>query len=264
MKSLLAIFAHPDDEAFGLGGTLAKAAAQGADVQLICATRGEAGKIMHPDIAPDSNVAEVREQELNDACQALGIKPPLFLDYQDSGRQDRVQTDNPKALMNIDEMDLEQSLIPYIERLQPQILLTFDPHGVYGHIDHLKIHRAATAAFWSAGNYVPHAPKRLYYTAVSTEWFSTMQAERPTSPLAQLDPKRYGRDEMSFAARVDISHYSAQKLTCIKAHRSQTGPLSSFADIERQEQMFKEETFTLGGLRGGFPATVVSDLWQGL
>ena len=269
-KTLLTVLAHPDDEAFGIGGSLAHAAASGHDVYLICATKGEAGKITHPDIAQDADRAALREAELNAACKALGVKPPIFLGYHDSGRQERTQTDNPKALMNVDYYELESSLLPHIERLQPDIMITFDPHGIYGHIDHIKMHRAASAAFWSAGKVMAHPPKRLFYAAMASERMLEMQAQRPESPLAKLDPQRYGVSEDSFAYVRDIADYRDQKRAAIEAHKSQTGPQSSFAGGDEAQQnefwksMFGQETMTLGGLRGSFPATPVDDLFTGL
>ena len=269
-KTLLAILAHPDDEAFGLGGTLAHYAAEGVNVHLICATKGEAGKITSPDIPQDADRAQLREGELKNACIALGIRPPIFLGYEDSGRYERTQTDNPKALLNVDEMELESSLHPHIARLTPDIILTFDPHGIYGHIDHIKMHRAATAAFWSAGKVTATPPKRLFYSAIATERMKTMQANRPDSPLSNLDAEVYGVQEESFAYIRDVSAYKDQKKAAIEAHASQTGPTSSFSGMndeqEKQvwDEMFARETLTLGGLRGSFPAMPVDDLFAGL
>ena len=190
--TLLAIFAHPDDEAFGTGGALTRYAAEGKTVKLICATRGESGKITDPDIDSASDVAELREGELREACKAMGLDAPVFLDFHDSGRQERTRYDDPKALMNVNEEDLEQALLPHIREVQPDIILTFDPHGVYGHIDHIKIHRAATAAFWSAGKVMNPAPKRLFYSVMASERMKQMQAMREDSPLSKLDPEMYG------------------------------------------------------------------------
>ena len=269
-KTLLAVLAHPDDEAFGLGGTLAHAAASGHRVYLICATKGEAGKITHPDIPQDADRAKLREAELRAACDALNIEPPIFLGYHDSGRHERTRFDDPKALMNIDELALETALLPHLERLQPEVMITFDPHGIYGHIDHIKMHRAATAAFWSAGKVMAEAPKRLFYAAMASEQLRRMQTLRENSPLAQLEPGIYGVSEDSFAYVRDVSDYRAQKQAAIEAHKSQTGPQSSFAAQDGQnedafwDEMFGLETLTLGGLRGGFPDAPVDDLFTGL
>ena len=166
-RTLLAIFAHPDDEAFGSGGTLARYAKEGVDVYLICATRGESGKITDPSIDPNTNVGQLREQELKDACAAMRIHEPIFLDYLDSGRQDRVQHGNDQALMNVDELEIEKKLLEHIADIKPDVILGFDPHGIYGHIDHIKMHRATIGAFWSADSVVNAAPKRLFFSGLT-------------------------------------------------------------------------------------------------
>ena len=265
--TLLAIFAHPDDETFGCGGTLARAAAEGLRVELICATRGEAGKVTDPALGKVEDVGRLREEELRAACRTLGMEPPRLLDYRDSGRYDRTRGHDSKALLNVAEETLEQVLLAYIAQIEPAIILTFDPHGIYGHIDHIKVHRAATAAFWAAGGVMQPAPRRLFYTAMTSRRMLELQAERPTSPLANLDVARYGVSEDSLAAIVDIAAYAAQKEAAVRAHRSQVGPNSSFAGLSREgawAEMFLRETFTLGGLRGAFPAMPVDTLWTGL
>ncbi len=266
--TLLAIYAHPDDEAFGAGGTLARYAAAGIDVRLICATRGESGKITDPDIDPASDVAALREGELKDACAALGIPEPIFLGFHDSGRQERTRHDDPQALMNVDEMVLEEALLPWIERFRPQVMLTFDPHGGYGHIDHIRIQRAATAAFWSCGNLVTAAPRRLFYNAIPVERMRRLQAARRGGPMDGLDPARYGVSDDSLAAVLDVSAFMEAKERAIRAHRSQVGPRSSFASREGQQEgwraFMERETFTLGGVRGAFPEPPVPDLFAGL
>ncbi|HKI57195.1 MAG TPA: PIG-L deacetylase family protein [Trueperaceae bacterium] len=266
--TLLAIYAHPDDEAFGTGGTLARYAASGVDVRLICATRGESGKITDPDIDPASDLATLREGELREACRHLGIGEPIFLGYHDSGRHERTRYDDPKALMNVDEFELEEALLPWFERLRPQVLLTFDPHGGYGHIDHIRIQRAATAAFWSSGNLVTEAPRRLFYNAMPLERMRRLQEARRNGPMDGLDPARYAVSEDSFAAVLDVGAFMDVKERAIRAHRSQVGPRSSFAAREDQAEgwraFMERETFTLGGVRGAFPAPPVGDLFAGL
>ena len=265
-KTILAIYAHPDDEAFGTGGTLAKYAKDGHTVKLICATRGEGGKITDPDIDTTAGIAKLRELELVAACESLGIDAPIFLDYHDSGRYERTRHDDPKALMNVDEFTLEQTLLEFIKDIKPDVMITFDPHGAYGHIDHIKIHRATNAAFWSASNYVQPAPARLYYTALSAQRIKDMQERRGPSPMSDLDPNIYGVSDSSFAAVIPTSEFAAQKQGAIKAHRSQVGPQSSFASMtdDMWNAMFAQETFTLGGLRGAHPPTPSDCLLKGL
>jgi N-acetyl-1-D-myo-inositol-2-amino-2-deoxy-alpha-D-glucopyranoside deacetylase len=269
-KTLLVILAHPDDEAFGTGGTLAHYAAQGVNVHLICATKGESGKVTDPSLGKVDDVGKLREQELKDACKALGIHVPIFLGYLDSGRFERTQHGNGQALMNVDELEIEQKILEHMATLQPDIMLTFDPHGIYGHIDHIKIHRAATAAFWSAGKVVNNPPRRLFYTAMSSVRMKQMQQMREGSPLGKLDADLYGVSEDSFAAVLNVENYVSQKQAAIASHRSQVGPASSFAGLNEGEakKMWEafivSETFTLGGLRGSFPEMPVDDLFAGM
>lgn len=269
-KSLLAVFAHPDDEAFGCGGTLAKYADEGVDVHLLCATRGESGKITDPDIDPDSDVGRLREAELRAACDAMGIAEPIFLDFHDSGRAERTRHDDPKALMNVDELELEAALRPHVARIGPDVMITFDPHGIYGHVDHLRIHRAASAAFWSTTADDGSTVRRLFQTCMSSERMRQMQSARERSPLSQLDPDVYGVGDDAFAAIIDVAPWRDRKERAVSAHRSQVGPQSSFAGMqegparEMWEEMYRRETYTLGGLRGAFPAMPVTDLFDGI
>jgi N-acetyl-1-D-myo-inositol-2-amino-2-deoxy-alpha-D-glucopyranoside deacetylase len=269
-KTLLVVLAHPDDEAFGTGGTLAHYAALGLNVYLICATKGESGKITDPTIDPNVDRGILREAELRASCKALGIHEPLFLGYLDSGRFERTLHNNTQALMNADELEVEQKILGHMEVLKPDVMLTFDPHGVYGHIDHIKIHRATTAAFWSAGKVMKESPKRLFYTVMSSARMKQMQEMRENSPLGKIDADIYGVSDDSFAAVMNVEKYLEQKQAAIAAHRSQVGPASSFAGLNEGEaqKMWREfsvkETFTLGGLRGSFPEMPVNDLFAGL
>lgn len=247
------------------GSTLARAAAEGHDVHLICATRGEEGEIVHPDIDPSIPKGpprgELRQRELEDACTALGIHPPIFLDHHDSGFPIEVGLNNPDAFMNQDLLEVEQQLLPHFEELEPQVVVTFDPHGGYGHIDHLVIHRAASAAFWSAGALMQPAPRRLFYPARTIAQIEIRNAtwDHPK------DPAIYGLSPDSFAARLDNAAYRRQKVAAIAAHRSQFGPAERVAKMaEVWGEAFTSETFVLGGVRGGFPAGPVSDLFAGL
>ena len=166
--TILAVFAHPDDEAFSVGGTLAHYAQKGVRVVLACATRGEAGKITDPSMTI-TDLGQHREAELKRATAELGIPDPVFLDYHDSGRYERTRYDDELALMNVNPFAAELKIRELIDSVRPDIMITFDPHGGYGHIDHLIIHRAAAAAFFSSGNLGGGSLKRLYFTALGVE-----------------------------------------------------------------------------------------------
>lgn len=268
--NLLAIFAHPDDEAFSCGGTLARYGAEGHSVYLICTTRGEEGEIIHPDINAERYPkgearGKLREEELKETCGALGIQPPIFLDYLDSGFPIEVGAKNPRSFMNANLDMLERQLLKHIAQIRPQVMITFDPHGMYGHIDHVTIHRAAIAAFWSAGGVMNPAPKRLFFPARSIEQVQHMKANTRSTTLDNLEPEIYGMSPDSFAAIVNIEAYAGQKRAGIVAHRSQVGEEARVDQMQRVwGNMFMQESFVLGGLRGSFPAMPVDSLFAGL
>ncbi len=265
--SLLAVFAHPDDEAFSSGGTLAHYASLGVDVTLISSTRGEAGKVTDPVLGEVKDVGALRETELQNACQALGINPPIFLGYHDSGRLERLRKDDPLASINADPLEVEAKIKAVIEQVKPQVMLTFDPHGGYGHPDHLVIHSAALAAFFSSGH-LPDAPKRLFYTAFPIE-IARMMFNSSATPTPGLEPELYGVSEDTIAFSHDIAAHLEQKMAALKAHASQVGPTSRMGQMPeaQREQMQKRmslENFSLGGIRGAISSYPLRGFFDGL
>lgn len=266
VASLLAVFAHPDDEAFSSGGTLAHYAALGARVVVACATRGEAGQIKDPALQGVSDLGKVREEELARACAALGLEPPVFLGFHDSGRNERLRKDDPLATINVDLWEIERRIKEVIASVKPQVMITFDPHGGYLHPDHLVIHRAATAAFFSSG-YLEGAPERLFYTVWPIEVVAQMQALRPNL-AAGLEPQMVGVSESTLAVRMAIADQAEKKRAAIRAHSSQTAD-QNMSDLPPEaqafmERMFSYETFALGGVRGPVLRWPLKHLFDGL
>lgn len=262
--TILAVFAHPDDEAFSVGGTLTHYARKGVRVVLACATRGEAGKITVPGMTVD-DLGVQREQELREACKALEIEPPIFLDYHDSGRHERTRTDDPLAMLNVNPLDVETKLRALIADLRPQVILTFDPHGGYGHVDHLQIHRATSAAFFSTGHLPGGGPQRLYFTAL------TLEAAQMVSQLGQdLDPLIYGVDASTIAVTMNVAPYAENKKAALAAHGTQMGAESLVGRMKPEEReamevgMLGNENFSIGGTRTGLPAFPLRGLFDGL
>jgi LmbE family N-acetylglucosaminyl deacetylase len=230
-KTLLAIFAHPDDETFGPGGTLAKYAAEGAAVHLICATRGEVGESDLDDMGDCEDLACQREQELRCAADVLGMTGVHFLDYQDSGMAGSPANEHPRALIQADPDVLTEQVADWIRRLKPQVVLTFDPYGAYGHPDHIAIYRATVAAYERLPE--EERPQKLYFTATMqtllkwTVWIM---------PLFGFDPKAVGKNKdidlraaldhaLPITTKIDVGpHYDAKRLAAA-CHRSQlSGP----------------------------------------
>jgi len=168
---LMCILAHPDDESLGMGGTLAKYAAEGIETYLITATRGERGWWGQEKDYPGLKVlGQTREAELRCAAQALGIRDVQILDYVDG---DLDQADAGEVIGKI---------VHHIRKVKPDVVATFAPEGAYGHPDHIAISQLATAAVVSAAHPAPgpeskenslppHRVSKLYYTAwTQTKW----------------------------------------------------------------------------------------------
>ncbi len=265
--SLLAVFAHPDDEAFSSGGTLARYAERGVKVTLACSTRGEAGKITDPNLTIE-DLGKHREQELRDACKALGIEAPIFLGYRDSGRLERLRKDDPLASINADPREIEAKVRDVIERVEPQVVLTFDPHGGYDHPDHIVIHQATLAAWFSSGH-LDGAPERLFYTAMPVETMRTW-IDMPGGPMTPgMTPEVYGVSAPTIAVKRNVEAQLEKKLAAIRFHGSQTGPNSRMGQMppEWQEKMRERsswESFSLGGTRGPIPHWPLRGFYDGL
>jgi N-acetyl-1-D-myo-inositol-2-amino-2-deoxy-alpha-D-glucopyranoside deacetylase len=265
--SLLAVFAHPDDEGM-VGGSLAHYAALGAQVTLVSATRGEAGKVA-PGVGPVDDLGAYREDELRRACERLGIAEPVFLGFHDSGRNDRFRRDDPLATANADLLTVENEIKSVIDRVRPQVIITFDPHGGYGHPDHLAVHRAATAAFYSSGWLGEDAPQRLFYTAITEERMRHFRENSP-SVAANLDTETYAVSDGTLAVRLDVSPYLDQKRSALLAHASQAGsnPARGGQMAPELELVLREvmryETFSLGGTRGTVMDWPLPDLFSGI
>jgi LmbE family N-acetylglucosaminyl deacetylase len=165
-KCLLVVYAHPDDKVFGTGGVLRTYSDEGVRTALICATRGEAGEIADAALATSQTIARVREGELRESCRILGVEDLVVLGCHD-GR-----------LAEADPAEVQGCIVREMRRLRPQVVVTFDAAGVYGHPDHRAIHRLTVGAFHQAGDPTcypeqidggvqPYAPQKRYVTASS-------------------------------------------------------------------------------------------------
>ena len=236
-RKILSVLAHPDDESFGMGGTLAKYAANGVEVYLICATRGEAGEVDPEYLEDYASIAELRENELNCAVKELGIESVRMLEYRDSGMTGSVDNKNPRALINAPLDQVAGEIADIIRDIQPQVVLTFDPIGGYRHPDHIFIHEAATKGFSLAGDqsyestYPPYQPARLYYHTIP-RYFIRFNVR--LLKLLGKDPSKYGKnkdidltqmagDEFPVHARINYSEFNDKKAAASACHASQGG-----------------------------------------
>lgn len=261
--TLMAVFAHPDDEAFGAGGTLSKYAAAGCDVYLVTATRGEAGRIAEPDLATTANLPLIRERELRCACQIYGIHPPYFLGYVDG------------QLTTVHQGQAVGKLVRLIRQFRPQVMVSFGPDGIYGHYDHIAVSRWVEIAFDLAASpgcfpdqisdtCRPHQVSKLYFRVLSEEHLAQMSVDG-NPPVVKMDgvPFRFvGHPREEITTIIDIGDYLEQKQRAIRCHRTQVGRDRPEATVqERQQPWSRQETFVLARSTVGRPDEVEIDLF---
>ena len=244
-RTLLGVFAHPDDESFGPGGTLAKYAAQGVQVHVIIATDGDAGSVADTHQRQEGRtLAQERSEELARAAVALGVTSIWNLPYRDSGMRGSSDNQHPRALAQQPVGRLAVELTGYIRRLKPQVVLTHDPYGGYGHPDHIRCCEAVTVAFYAAAQVdgqarsrsraveellQPHRAQKLYYTNFDKRVLRRMVK---FMRITGRNPHRMGRNkdvdlveiagwETPIDARIDVRAYLPQKERASHAHASQ-------------------------------------------
>jgi LmbE family N-acetylglucosaminyl deacetylase len=236
-KTIMAVLAHPDDESFGLGGTLALYAQKGYDTYYVCATRGEAGTVDEEHLMGFKDTAELRTDELMRAAKILGLKDVIFLGYRDSGMPGMDANNHPDAQINHPIDEVAGRVVKHIRELKPDIVLTFDPIGGYKHPDHIHIHQATKLAFEKAddASFHPEAgspfkPLALYYHIFPRgflKWAVRIM------PLFGKDPKKFGRNgdidltelivDFPMHVSVDIRPVAEIKRQAGAQHESQGG-----------------------------------------
>ncbi len=275
-RRLLAVFAHPDDETFGTGGTLAYYARHGVEVYLVCATRGEVGEAP-PDLKGFQSTGEMREDELRCAAGILSLKAVYFLGYRDSGMPGSPDNANPRALVAQPTETVARELAHYIRDLRPQVVITFDPIGGYRHPDHIAIHRATVEACRISGDpsqtidqLPPFTPQKLYYSTFSRRFIRT--AVRVLKWLRQ-DPEHFGKNrDIDLASLVDVDYpihatISTREVASIKeraiaCHASQGGSLPPPARW-LQRLFGADETF-MRAIPSEPPRGMEHDLFEGV
>jgi LmbE family N-acetylglucosaminyl deacetylase len=277
----MAVLAHPDDETFGMGGTLALYARRGVDVYLVCATRGEVGEMDPKYMEGYSSVGERREAELRCAAENLGLKDVFFLNYRDSGMPGSPDNNHPQALVAQPQSVVAAAIVHYIRLLKPQVLITFDPIGGYRHPDHIAIHNAAVEAFNKAGDpnfgtpdLPPYQPQRLYFHTMPHRMlrlavnFMTLRGQDPhhTGKNKDVDLASIAEVKFPIHARINYRPVARVREKASECHASQGGgrlmggPLFNqilrwFASNETFMQAFPEPQKGQG---------LTSDLFQGI
>lgn len=198
-KTLIFFGAHPDDESFGIGTTLAQYAISGVKVYYVCSTGGEEGTVDTQYMKGYDTIKQLREAELKCAAQELGLAGVVYLGYHDSGMRGSESNKLPDALAMAPLEEVAGRMVKIIRELKPDIVVTHDVGGGYGHPDHIATHDATVKAFYAAGNPARYPesgpafqPHKLYFT-VRPRGYTKVMAR--LMPLFGQDPKHFGRNK---------------------------------------------------------------------
>jgi mycothiol conjugate amidase Mca len=234
--TLLAVHAHPDDESMATGGTLARYSREGVRTVLVTCTGGEAGEMLHPDLSIEEakpRLGEIRQVELECAVRELGIAQLYLLGYRDSGMVDTPDNDDPRSFHRADFDEATGRLVEIVRRERPQVIVTYNEFGGYGHPDHIMAHRIAVAAFDQAGDpgrfpdqgLPPWQPSKLYYTA----WPRRMMRKvaqllleiGAPNPFEDRDPETLGTPDEQITTVIDMADQVPLKRAAWRCHRTQ-------------------------------------------
>jgi N-acetyl-1-D-myo-inositol-2-amino-2-deoxy-alpha-D-glucopyranoside deacetylase len=297
-KHLLLVHAHPDDESIGQGATMARYVAEGAGVTLVTCTGGEMGEILVPEMEhmaadKDDTLADQRKTELTHAMKALGVTDHRYLGgfkrYRDSGMQwhadgHAVPADDvhENAFWNADLTEAATHLVAIIREVRPQVLVTYDEFGGYGHPDHIQAHRVATygAALAAVPSYRPdlgeaHDIDKIYWGAMSAakvrQGLLNLREAGDTTSFEGMDPDNLPKfmvEDHALSASVEADDYAGAKMEALKAHRTQIavdGPFFALSNNKGNE-IWGTEFFRIAkGTQGPTgPDGLETDLFAGL
>lgn len=224
----LVVVAHPDDESFGCGSAIARAAARGAEVTVACATRGEAGELPpgHPECA---DLGAVREAELHRAAGRLGAARVELLGYRDSGFDGVLQ---PGTLCAAPVEDVTRVLGRLVRDLRPSVVVVLD--GSDGHRDHLQVRAAMHAVVEDLRGTRPLVVEHCLPNALLRRWLDEMRSVRPDTAYHALDPATLGRADTDITDVVDVSDVLDRREAAMAEHRTQASPYDGLsAELRR-------------------------------
>ena len=265
--TLMCVHAHPDDEAISTGGVLARYAAEGVRTVLVTCTNGELGdgpggvKPGEPGHTP-AEVVALRRAELETSSRALGIDHVELLGYQDSGMMGWPQNDAPQAFWHVGVAEAGARVAALMERYRPQVVVTYDEHGFYGHPDHIQAHRVTVDAFDRSG-----IPDKLYFPAIPASWlgrFGSLLAEHGVETPSGVEDVPFGVPDEEIGAVVDCSAYVGRKFESLSAHASQSENIFFLGfGAELFGEVFGQEAFVRARDRTGAQGAE-ADLFAGL
>ena len=265
-RRLLLVHAHPDDEVISTGGTMARYASENVLVTLITCTLGEEGEIVVPHLehlaaSEQDGLGWHRIEELAAACEALGVKDHRFLGgpgrWRDSGMMGEPTNDNPASFWRADLTEAARDLVAIMRETRPQVVITYDENGGYGHPDHIQAHNVTVAAFDLSGDadYEPElgepwAPTKLYYQAIPRSQFiegmKALKDRGVQTPEFDEEPS-FIVDDHLITTVIDTSAFLSAKVAAMRAHESQIAMDDFFYAMADGggRMMFAQETFRL-------------------
>ncbi len=248
-KRLVLVHAHPDDESIETGATIAMYAAQGVAVTLVTCTLGELGEVIPPELAhlaadADGGLGEYRIGELAAACAALGVTDHRFLGgpgrWRDSGMMGTASNDWPGCFWLADVDEAAAELLAVLREVRPQVLVSYDANGFYGHPDHIQAHRVSRRAFDLAGGlvskfYATALPRSLLPEAMvlTRDADSDRFARTGFRRVGSLADVPFGVDDDLVTTRIDAGGFLEAKLAAMRAHATQIsvdGPFFALSD----------------------------------
>ena len=285
---MLLVHAHPDDETIGSGATMAKYAAAGAHVALVTCTLGEEGEILVPELVhlaadKEDALGEHRIGELAAAMKSLGVTDHRFLGgpgrWRDSGMMGLPTNDNPACFWQADLDEAVGELVRVMREVRPQVVITYNENGGYGHPDHIQAHRVAVAAFDASGDPgrypdagEPWQPSKLYFTAFPTSFlrmgYDALKAMGEEAPFGVTSPEEltFGDPDETITTEIDARDRLEAKLDAMRAHATQIEVDGPFFALSNHvgHRAFGLEFYRL--VRGTPPAsgTRESDLFEGI
>ena len=257
MATLVTFHAHPDDECIATGGVMSKAAEAGHRVVLVTATKGENGEVPDGFLDDGELLWTRRVQETEAAAEILGVSRVEFLGYVDSGMMGTPENDVPGSFWSADVEEAAERLATILREENADILTVYDDHGLYGHPDHIQVHRVGHRAGELAGT------TKVYEYSVDRDALREMvRLASEAEDLPNL-PEDFGVPGEMITTRVDVAAWTDRKRKAMQAHASQISEQSWFLamDPDAFKIAFGTEMFILKGAPKG---TAETDLFEGI
>lgn len=274
-QRLLLVHAHPDDETIGTGATMAKYAAAKASVTLVTCTLGEEGEVLVPGLEHlaadrDDALGNHRIGELAAACEALGVRDHRFLGgpgrWRDSGMMGTPPNERPECFWRADLDEAVRELVSIVREVRPQVVVTYDENGGYGHPDHIQANRVATAAFDAAGDpsYAPGEGEpwqaaKLYHAAIPKSFLQAgidhlrESGDTDFFGVESADDLPFGVADEVVTTEIDARDWLEHKTAAMRAHRTQIavdGPFFALSNKVGQKAFGVEHFVLARGERG--------------